>query len=211
MRIDIKPMSYNRAYRGRVYPSAEYLQYMHDVSYLLPPLKLPEGKLKLDITFGFSNKASDIDNGVKAFLDLLQKKYGFNDSRTLKKDLWQVFARRYKKGLEMTGHVLRAEEKDDGPAITSGRTLKLRKQAGGLSYCYFNEDRTVANAQCVSCTILKQIITEKIKKISYEYGLRFKVTEPLNSCRVLNSTSLKNEAHMEDYSKPLEVTEEKAS
>ncbi len=79
MRINIKPMSYNRAYKGRVYPSAEYKQYIHDVSYLLPRLTVPEGKLRLDITFGFSNKASDIDNGIKAFLDLLQKKYEFND------------------------------------------------------------------------------------------------------------------------------------
>lgn len=84
-------MSYNRAYRGRVYPSAEYKQYMHDVGYLLPRLEVPKGKLKLSLTFGFSNKASDIDNGVKAFLDLLQKKYTFNDKEvyemTVKKEI----------------------------------------------------------------------------------------------------------------------------
>lgn len=79
MRIQIKPMSYNRAYKGRVYPSAEYKQYTHDVGYLLPRLEVPKGELRLNIIFGFSNKASDIDNGVKAFLDLLQKKYDFND------------------------------------------------------------------------------------------------------------------------------------
>lgn len=33
----------------------------------------------LHIEFGFSNKASDLDNPVKPILDILQKKYGFND------------------------------------------------------------------------------------------------------------------------------------
>jgi Holliday junction resolvase RusA-like endonuclease len=47
--------------------------------YLLPKLELPQGKLKLNIVFGFSNKASDIDNCVKPFLDMLQEAYSFND------------------------------------------------------------------------------------------------------------------------------------
>ena len=40
---------------------------------------VPEGKLKLELTFGFSSKASDIDNPVKPFQDILQKKYDFDD------------------------------------------------------------------------------------------------------------------------------------
>lgn len=41
----------------------------------------PDGPLYLKIVFGFSNKASDIDNPVKPFIDILQKKYKFNDKR----------------------------------------------------------------------------------------------------------------------------------
>ena len=57
----------------------------------LSPFQFPNGKLKLSITFGLSNKMSDIDNPVKPFVDILQKKYGFNDrdiyEMSLKKDI----------------------------------------------------------------------------------------------------------------------------
>lgn len=46
---------------------------------MLPKYDIPPGKLKAEFTFGFSNSASDIDNPTKAFVDILQKKYGFND------------------------------------------------------------------------------------------------------------------------------------
>jgi Holliday junction resolvase RusA-like endonuclease len=38
-----------------------------------------DGELELDITFGLSNRAADIDNPLKCFIDVLQKKYGFDD------------------------------------------------------------------------------------------------------------------------------------
>ena len=44
-------------------------------------MAVPEGELELIIQFGFSSKLSDIDNGVKTFIDVLQKKYDFNDRR----------------------------------------------------------------------------------------------------------------------------------
>jgi Holliday junction resolvase RusA-like endonuclease len=52
--------------------------------FLLPKLEIPEGNLQIDFEFGFSNKASDLDNPIKPFLDILQKKYGFDDSRVWK-------------------------------------------------------------------------------------------------------------------------------
>ena len=79
VKINIKPMSMNRAYKGRVYKSGEYLMYEKELGLILPRLEVPEGPLALHIKFGFSRKASDIDNPVKPFLDVLQKKYGFND------------------------------------------------------------------------------------------------------------------------------------
>ena len=35
--------------------------------------------IELSLVVGLSNMASDIDNIVKPFVDVLQKKYGFND------------------------------------------------------------------------------------------------------------------------------------
>jgi Holliday junction resolvase RusA-like endonuclease len=35
--------------------------------------------IELSLIVGFSNMASDVDNVVKPFVDILQKKYGFND------------------------------------------------------------------------------------------------------------------------------------
>ena len=51
--------------------------------------KIPD-QIEVNITFGFSNKVSDIDNGVKPFLDILQKKYGFNDSQIYSLNIHKV-------------------------------------------------------------------------------------------------------------------------
>ena len=49
---------------------------------LLPEeIHLPEGDLNLLVEFGVSNKLQDIDNGLKPFVDILQKTYEFNDNR----------------------------------------------------------------------------------------------------------------------------------
>lgn len=44
-------------------------------------MTIPDGDLELHIQIGVSNRGFDIDNAVKPFLDILQKKYGFNDNR----------------------------------------------------------------------------------------------------------------------------------
>ena len=79
MRLDIKPLSVNDAWKGRRFKTPKYSRYIRDVLTILPPTTIPEGFLELKLTFGFSNKASDFDNPVKCFVDCLQKKYGFND------------------------------------------------------------------------------------------------------------------------------------
>ena len=49
---------------------------------MLPPLKLDFKKpLKINLVFGFSTNASDIDNPTKPILDILSKKYKFNDNQ----------------------------------------------------------------------------------------------------------------------------------
>jgi Holliday junction resolvase RusA-like endonuclease len=87
MKIDIKPMTVNACWQGRRFKTKQYLAYENDVSLLLRPYRLPEGHLQLVIKVGFSNKLSDVDNMVKPFVDILQKKYEFNDNRIYKLEL----------------------------------------------------------------------------------------------------------------------------
>jgi Holliday junction resolvase RusA-like endonuclease len=79
MRLNIKPLSVNECWQGRRFKTKKYLAYEKELLLMLKPLKLPQGNLFLNIKFGFSNKNSDIDNCVKPLLDILQKKYSFND------------------------------------------------------------------------------------------------------------------------------------
>ncbi len=62
--------------------SNKYKEWIDTALYLLPSkLDIPEGYLSIELTFGFSSRGSDLDNGVKQFLDWLSKKYGVNDNR----------------------------------------------------------------------------------------------------------------------------------
>lgn len=79
--INMKPLSVNKAFQGRRFKTPEYLAYEQAVMYLLPNLDIPLYSLTVVIDFGVSNKASDIDNGIKPFLDILQKRYNFDDKR----------------------------------------------------------------------------------------------------------------------------------
>lgn len=81
-KVNIKPLSVNKAWQGRRFKTKEYKQYEKDCLMILPnSIEIPEGELKISLTFGFSSKSSDADNPVKLFVDILQKKYDFNDSR----------------------------------------------------------------------------------------------------------------------------------
>lgn len=82
MRVKIKPLSINAAWAGRRFKTPVYQVYEQELLLRLPKTyHIPEGKLRLVIIFGFSSKASDLDNGLKPFIDILQKKYQFNDKR----------------------------------------------------------------------------------------------------------------------------------
>ena len=80
-RINIKPLSINKCWQGRRFKTKAYEAYEEEVLYSLPRLSIGPHKLVLSLTVAFSNKASDIDNVIKPFLDILQKKYGFNDKQ----------------------------------------------------------------------------------------------------------------------------------
>ena len=81
IKIDIKPLSVNEAWKGRRFKTDKYKSFERSLLLLLPKIEIPEGKLKVNFEFGFSNRGSDWDNPVKPFQDVLQKKYGFNDSK----------------------------------------------------------------------------------------------------------------------------------
>lgn len=82
MRVFIKPLSVNEAWRGRKYKTPKYKQYERDLLISLPK-KFKEDYTELYIKIGVSS-LFDIDNCLKPLIDILQKKYGFND-RYIKK------------------------------------------------------------------------------------------------------------------------------
>lgn len=79
MKIKIKPLSVNTCWQGKRFKTKEYLNYERNLLYLLPCFKIPFGKILLEVKLGLSNKNSDWDNPLKPFVDILQKRYGFND------------------------------------------------------------------------------------------------------------------------------------
>lgn len=80
MRIEAKALSVNRCWQGRKYKTKDYLAYEEELLLRLPErINVPDGGKKLNIIVGVSNSNQDIDNIAKPFIDILQKKYGFND------------------------------------------------------------------------------------------------------------------------------------
>lgn len=91
-KISISPLSVNRCWQGKRFKTKEYETYEEVLNMLLPRAIdiAPEGKLKLTIFFGVSSKLADIDNPVKPFQDILQKRYGFNDRRIYRLEIEKV-------------------------------------------------------------------------------------------------------------------------
>ncbi len=81
IKISVKPLSVNQCWKGQRYKTDDYKKYEKILLYTLPKINIPEGKLKISFVFGFSNSGADIDNILKPLIDILSKKYGFNDNR----------------------------------------------------------------------------------------------------------------------------------
>ena len=76
-----KPLSVNQAWQGKRFKTEAYKDYERLILFMLPNATIdPNQMLRIEFFFGFSNKASDLDNPVKLLIDIAQKKYGFNDS-----------------------------------------------------------------------------------------------------------------------------------
>lgn len=78
IKLNYKPVSVNQVWQGRRFKTDIYHKYERDLLLILPALKPPPPPYIVIIEFGMS-KLSDIDNPIKPFLDILQKKYKIND------------------------------------------------------------------------------------------------------------------------------------
>ena len=86
--LQVKPLSVNQAWQGKRFKTPEYNKYERDLLLILPKAKEKfSDMLRIELFFGFSNSGADIDNPTKPLLDILQKKYGFNDNQIYEMNL----------------------------------------------------------------------------------------------------------------------------
>jgi len=89
--LQLVPLSVNKCWMGRrfktkVYKDFEDIMLGNDkkkITRALPDICLPPAPYCLKFIFGLSNVMSDVDNPVKPFVDILQKRYGFNDCHVI--------------------------------------------------------------------------------------------------------------------------------
>jgi Holliday junction resolvase RusA-like endonuclease len=84
IKVNIKPLSVNEAWQGKRFKTKKYLMYEKNVLLLLPKFAPKFDRYEVIITLGISNINQDIDNPLKPILDIMQKKYGFNDRQIYK-------------------------------------------------------------------------------------------------------------------------------
>lgn len=101
-RINIKPLSINKAFQGRRFRTKHYDKYISDMLMLLPNSLKIENKvhLRLSITFGYSSRLSDIDNALKCTIDTLVKKYNFDDRYIYELHVKKVIVEKKKEFIE---------------------------------------------------------------------------------------------------------------
>ncbi len=78
--LKVKPLSVNEVWQGKRFKTPKYSKYENNILLLLPKSKIEfSDMIRIELFFGFSSSLADLDNPVKPILDILQKKYGFND------------------------------------------------------------------------------------------------------------------------------------
>ena len=100
IRLELKPLSVNNAWRGRRFKTPEYIAYERSAISVLPNIFLPNPPYKLILIFAVSNKASDIDNPVKLLIDILQKRYQFNDKEIYELSVKKIIVKKRKEYCE---------------------------------------------------------------------------------------------------------------
>ena len=95
--IKVVPLSVNKVWMGRRFKTPLYKSYEIVVINLLPKIENLVSPFRIELNFGFSSPLADIDNPIKPFLDILQKKYKIND-----KDIFELNIKKeiVKKGSE---------------------------------------------------------------------------------------------------------------
>ena len=78
-RINIAPLSVNRAWQGKRFKTNAYKAFEKELLLMLKPMPIPKAPYCVEYCFGFSSKLSDLANPEKLVTDILCKKYGFND------------------------------------------------------------------------------------------------------------------------------------
>jgi Holliday junction resolvase RusA-like endonuclease len=101
-KLNEKPLSINEAWQGKRFKTPAYKAYEETILLSMPKLKIdPEQMLRVEFFFGFSNKASDLDNPVKLLLDVAQKKYGFNDKNVFELNVRKCIVKKGEEFIQM--------------------------------------------------------------------------------------------------------------
>jgi Holliday junction resolvase RusA-like endonuclease len=101
-KINEKPLSVNQAWQGKRFKTPAYKEYEKAMLLQMPPKNIePNQMLRVEFFFGFSNKASDLDNPVKLLLDIAQKKYGFNDSNVFELNVRKCIVKKGEEFIQM--------------------------------------------------------------------------------------------------------------
>jgi len=92
IQIDIKPLSINRAFKGRRFKTKDYEDYEKEVLLLLPKCDKIKGEVAVYLEFYLKNaKRIDVDNLEKLLLDIIVKKGYIEDDRKI----WILQARKF--------------------------------------------------------------------------------------------------------------------
>jgi len=101
-KINEKPMSVNLAWQGKRFKTPAYKQYEKAMLLMMPKAKVDtEEMLRVEFFFGFSNKASDLDNPVKLLMDIAQKKYNFNDKNVFELNIRKCIVKKGEEFIQM--------------------------------------------------------------------------------------------------------------
>jgi Holliday junction resolvase RusA-like endonuclease len=101
-KINEKPLSVNQAWQGKRFKTPAYKNYEKAMLLMMPKGKIDESEmLRVELFFGFSNKASDLDNPVKLLMDIAQKKYGFNDKNVFELNIRKCLVKKGEEFLHM--------------------------------------------------------------------------------------------------------------
>lgn len=92
--ISIKPLSVNEVWAGRRFKTPAYTKYEKMVLVMLPTGKLPPPPYQINFVFALSNVMNDIDNSIKPFTDILQKKYNFNDRHIMRMEIEKTMVKK---------------------------------------------------------------------------------------------------------------------